>query len=290
MHLTREDVALLACPVCRGTLRFDGRIYEDRLGQGVLECQDCGRPWAVQNGLAALYDERRVQGLDRMLRPVYDLIAPVHDLAVNLSLPILQFPDLDNGRHNYIARLDLPRLNRGFRGDPLRILEVGIGAGANVRLIEDQLASDLDVELWGLDLSRGMMRQCQRNLRWHPPTRRVRLLLADAHVLPFPDATFDRVFHVGAINGYRDRRAALAEMARVAKPGTPIVVVDEELDPRRSHSLYHRLAFRSITTYDPDPRSPRAELPAEAVNIEETAVSRFYYCLRFEMPAARPRV
>ncbi len=34
----------------------------------------------------------------------------------------------------------------------------------------------------------------------------------------FADGAFDRVFHVGGINGYRDRRRALAEMARVARP------------------------------------------------------------------------
>ncbi len=44
---------------------------------------------------------------------------------------------------------------------------------------------------------------------------------------PFRDAIFDAVFHVGGINFFNDRARAIAEMIRVAKPGTKIVIVDE---------------------------------------------------------------
>jgi len=109
------------------------------------------------------------------------------------------------------------------------------------------------------------------------------LLLADAHTLPFRDGTFDRVLHVGGINGYGDRARGLAEMARVARRGTPIVVVDEELDPHRTHSLYNRLAFKAITLYDQDPRAPRELVPPGTTAVEVSPVSRFYYCLRFSL-------
>ena len=110
------------------------------------------------------------------------------------------------------------------------------------------------------------------------------LALADGHDLPFPDASFDRVYNVGGIGTYRDPGRALAEMARVARPDTPIVVVDEQLDPDRAHSLYHRLMFRALTLYDPAPRCPRAHVPPDAVNVAEEQASRFYYCLTFRMP------
>ena len=117
----------------------------------------------------------------------------------------------------------------------------------------------------------------------------MRLAVADGHALPFPDSSFDRVYNVGGIGTYADPRRALAEMARVARPGSPIVVVDEQLDPHRRHPFYYRLIFRALTLYDPAPRSPVAYLPADAVNVTEEQVSRFYYCLAFEMPA-RPFV
>lgn len=286
MSLSRDDVGTLACPACRGALDFEGRLRAERLGDGHLCCHGCARRWPVRDGLPRLVDEGTVQGMDRLLRPIYELIAPFHDSGAEIVLPILQFPDPEARRENYIEQLALDALASERDGRPLRLLEVGIGGGANVPLLEQALPRDLDIELWGVDLSRGMMRQCQRRLRWSPPERRVRLTLADAHNLPFPDETFDRVFHVGAINGYHDRARALAEMARVARRGTPIVVVDEELDPGRGHSLVHRIAFLALTWYDSDPHAPRRAVPAGAIDVEVTAISRFYYCLRFRLPPA----
>ena len=49
----------------------------------------------------------------------------------------------------------------------------------------------------------------------------VPLYLASAEALPFQDATFDAVLHIGGINFFDDKAQALAEMARVAKPGHP---------------------------------------------------------------------
>ena len=107
---------------------------------------------------------------------------------------------------------------------------------------------------------------------------------ADAHALPFADASFDRVFHVGGIGGYGDTRLGLAEMARVARPDTPIVVVDEQLDPGRDDSLFHRVVFRALTFYTTAPDSPVADLPPGATAVLSEQVSRFYYCLTFRMP------
>src|SRR5262249_41878849 len=146
--------------------------------------------------------------------------------------------------------------------------------------VDRDLPRGLDVELWGVDLSPGMLEHCRRRLA-RPGSRPMRLALADGHALPFPDASFDRVYNAGGIGTHRDPQRALAEMARVARPGTPIVVVDEQLDPRESQGLYHRLMFRALTLYDPAPRCPVAHLPPNAIDVIEEQVSRFYYCLTF---------
>jgi ubiquinone/menaquinone biosynthesis C-methylase UbiE len=281
VELDLRDVGTLACIECRGALRYEGTVAQERVRDGVLSCIGCSRRWFVVDGLARLCDESSVSGSDWLLRNIYDVIAPFHDLGVDIVLPIIQYPDPDSTRQHYVDRLELQQLAPREDG-PLRILEVGIGAGANLPLIEDALPPAVDVELWGLDLSHGMLSQCRRNVARRPPRRRLRVVLADAHALPFPDATFDRVFHVGAINGYRDRRRALSEMARVARPHTPIVVVDEGLDERRPHTLLHRVAFTALTLYDRDPRAPLDALPRRARHVRLSAVSRFYYCLRFE--------
>ncbi|NCG19889.1 MAG: hypothetical protein GWP91_12845 [Rhodobacterales bacterium] len=61
----------------------------------------------------------------------------------------------------------------------------------------------------------------------------------------------------------------------MAKPGTPIVVVDEALDTGRKNRLHHRLAFRLLTVYDTDPHCPVEHLPPNATGVDVGAISRF---------------
>jgi hypothetical protein len=79
-------------------------------------------------------------------------------------------------------------------------------------------------------------------------------------------------------------RLGLAEMARVARPGTPILVVDEQLDPAYRTSPLHRLVFRALTFYASDSASPVGHLPPGATDVVSEQVSRYYYGLTFRMP------
>jgi ubiquinone/menaquinone biosynthesis C-methylase UbiE len=240
----------------------------------------------VRDGLPHLFDEAQVRGLDWLSRLSYDAFARLHDPAVRFLLPVLQLESAS--RDHFMRRLDLATLRPTRSGRPRRVLEIGVGGGANLPMIERDLPPGLDVEIWGLDLSRGMIEQCRWRLEGHRG-RRVRLLLADAHSLPFRDGTFDRVFHVGGIAAYRDPRRGLAEMARVARPGTPIVVVDERLDPNRSHWWHQRLMFRLMALTGALTGSPVLLLPKGATRIADEQTARFYYCLTFYMRAKRGR-
>jgi ubiquinone/menaquinone biosynthesis C-methylase UbiE/uncharacterized protein YbaR (Trm112 family) len=280
--MNAADAGTLACPECRARLTFDGTVLDGQLDQGVLRCARCGPRWPVRDGLPHLVDEARVQRADRFMRVLYDWLAPLHDPLTRVLFPPLQGTSEGAARDRYMRRLDLATLRPG-REEPRRILEVGVGAGANLSLLDRDLPPDLDVELWGLDLSAGMLERCQRHLAQHPG-RPMRLLIADAHALPFPDACFDRVFHVGGIGGYGDPRLGLAEMARVARPGTPILVVDEQLDPAYRTSPLHRLVFRALTFYASDSASPVGHLPPGATDVVSEQVSRYYYGLTFRMP------
>jgi ubiquinone/menaquinone biosynthesis C-methylase UbiE/uncharacterized protein YbaR (Trm112 family) len=277
--LEANDVELLRCPVCRGALALADARVAARIERGVLGCAGCSREFPIDGGVARFVDESQVAGLEAFMRFIYDHLAVLHDPAVHYLLPLLQWSSAESLRAGYLRRLALDALD----GRPARILEVGVGSGGNLPLLEAALPAETEVELWGVDLSLGMIAQCQRRLAT-AGTRRVRLLHADAHALPFPDAAFDRVFHVGGIATYRDPARGLAEMARVARPGTPIVVVDEQLDPSGDYSWLQRLAFRAITFYDAAPTAPRRHLPPGAIDVRAEQVSRFYYCLTFRMP------
>ena len=275
-----DDVDLLSCPVCHGSLTYSGQTSAGLLGQGQLKCGGCRAVWPVRRGWPRLYREQDVAGTDRLMRVVYDAFAVFHDPAVRYALPLLHFCSEERFRDGYMPRLELSRLEPRDDGQPVRILEVGFGGGANLPLLRRELPSDLPLEVWGLDLSRGMLRVGQRKVT-RQGANDVRLLMADAHALPFADHTFDRVFHVGASGNYRDPALALAEMARVAKEETPIVVVDEQLERSKAGSLYNRAAFRLLTWYDPDPHCPSELVPPGSYDVVEEQVSSMYYCLRY---------
>jgi ubiquinone/menaquinone biosynthesis C-methylase UbiE/uncharacterized protein YbaR (Trm112 family) len=280
MGLSRDDVRCLSCPSCRSSLAWLGDERDGGLQDGELRCASCAARWPVVAGLPRLYQEDRVRGNDRLLRVVYDALPSLHDPLTTVLTPLLQGITERSGREHILHRVDIASIAPRA---PVRILEVGIGGGANLPYLRRHLGGR-PAEIWGVDLSAGMLGECRKAIR-RGRHEGVRLIMADGHALPFPAASFDRVISVGGIGGYRDPRTALAEMARVAVPGTPIVVVDEQLDPERAQGLFHRAAFRAITFYDRDPQSPRALLPEGAEGVIDEQLSRFYYCLTFRMPA-----
>jgi len=99
------------------------------------------------------------------------------------------------------------------------VLETSVGTGLNYKYLPD------GVQLSGLDLSPEMLANCQSNLqRWQLDAD---LYLGNAESLPFADASFDVVFHVGGINFFNDRAKAIREMIRVARPGSLLLIADE---------------------------------------------------------------
>ncbi len=271
----RPEPERLRCPDCA----HDGLRWPP--GAHALRCPGCGASWPVIDGFPRLYRDAALGRVDRMMRRIYDGLPALHDPFVRLALPLLQGRGETEGavREAALDRLRLEQLEPPI-DRPLRILEVGVGTGANLPRLRGRLPAG-PVELWGLDYSVGMLRRCRRRA---PALAGTRLLLGDAHALPFPDHAFDRVFHIGAINGWADPAAALAEMARVARPDTPIVVVDERLDPSRDTGPLRRLGFRAVTFYDPAPACPSDAVPATARAVRDEQISRCFYCLSFRAP------
>lgn len=284
--LTTSDAAALVCPDCRGDLYFVGATPTEWLAEGRLHCAACACAWDVRDGLPQLYRDDWIKGPDRLMRRIYDGLPSLHDPAVRYGLPLMQLGGRERSmRMRYVKRMELASADAGGDDRPLRVLEVSVGAGASVALVLQHLPAGREVEYWGLDLSVGMVGVCRRKLL-RAGEGRVRLLLGDAHRLPFRDGWFDRVFHVGGIGGFNDPATALAEMARVARPNTPIVVVDEQLEKRARFNLWKRAWFAALTFYDDNPHCPVEALPAGAEGVVEDQVSAFYYCLTYRMPAA----
>jgi ubiquinone/menaquinone biosynthesis C-methylase UbiE len=133
-------------------------------------------------------------------------------------------------------RLEARRLLR--LGGPLDggvALEVGCGRGVGAELILDVFGAE---RVHAFDLDPRMVAAARRRLRARGD--RVRLWVGDMTVVAAPAGSYDAVFDFGAIHHVPDWRAALAEVARVLKPGGRFYA-EEVLRAFIDHPLARRL-------------------------------------------------
>jgi SAM-dependent methyltransferase len=92
-----------------------------------------------------------------------------------------------------------------------RLLDVGTGTGA---LAAALAAATSTSEIVGIDPSAGFVEAARAG-----GSARVRFDVGDAQSLPYPDASFDQVLSLLALNFVPDPGKALREMRRVTRPG-----------------------------------------------------------------------
>lgn len=151
------------------------------------------------------------------------------------------------------------RLREMLGAAPLgRLLDIGTGTGRMAELF----AGDAD-HVVALDKSLDMLRLARARLQ-HLPADGIELVQGDFTALPFAAHTFDTVLLHQVLHFAQEPAAALAEAARVTRPGGRIAIVDfaaharEDLRDRHQHV---RLGFtddqvaRLLTRagYDPAP-------------------------------------
>jgi ubiquinone/menaquinone biosynthesis C-methylase UbiE len=124
-------------------------------------------------------------------------------------------------------------LRRLPKSPGVRLLDVAIGDGVYTSWLPK------DWSIVGIDISAAQLADCQRR----NPGRDLRLILGSAEDLPFQDNYFDAVLSNGGFNHFNDPEKALSEMARVAKPGAPVVIADEMPD---FLDIGHRLGFPGL--------------------------------------------
>jgi phosphatidylethanolamine/phosphatidyl-N-methylethanolamine N-methyltransferase len=100
------------------------------------------------------------------------------------------------------------------------VLDVGVGTGLELPMFDKR------TRLIGVDLSEPMLRRAQRRVRAKSVGNVEGLGVMDATRLGFPDASFDAVIAPFFLSVVPQPHVALAELARVCKPGGEIVLVN----------------------------------------------------------------
>lgn len=192
---------------------------------------------------------------------LFTLAAPIFDLAMKISghdkvlvelgkrikkdelqryssgsgnQPDLNFKKLDNSKE-----LDSVSDNK-----EVKLLDLGGGTGELVRYLPQNL------EVTVADPSKAMLKK-GREKEFKQPVKHV---LADGADLPFADDSFDYLTISDALHHFREVKKALAEAARVLKPGGKLYIL--EFDPRTTFTktiiFFEKLAGEPVNFYQPD--------------------------------------
>ncbi len=267
--MKRTTLDLLACPFCRGCLNFTG-ADEKTLRAGTLTCPRCKKDFPIVDGIPHFIQPEELTGFNRRFSRMYDWFSWAYRAFSRIAFAYIGM-DEETGRREITDRLE-PRGGR--------VLEVSIGPGVNLPYLMNR--SDVG-EVFGLDISLGQLQRCQSYVAkkgWG-----VDLFLGNGEQLPFQDEAFDGVFHVGGINFFNNKKSAIDEMIRVAKPGARILISDETEKGAQGYERFIPGFKKSFGGRRLEIVPPLALVPA---SMQERRVfdvwQGWLYCIEFRKP------
>ena len=194
---------------------------------GLDSCPGCGREYPESRGIVSMLDE--LKGRNRIAGAFYDGpgwagFRPWERLFLKVQ------GGETRARRQILRHLTAPAF--------ATVLEVGIGDGANIKLLPN------DWVAFGVDIAMTPLVDClDRESRMA-----ARLARAEAEALPFADGTFDACWTLGGFNYFNDHDAALREMKRVTRPGGTLVVADEIPNLHR-FGIGHLIGVKAIDAF-----------------------------------------
>jgi ubiquinone/menaquinone biosynthesis C-methylase UbiE len=116
-----------------------------------------------------------------------------------------------------------------------RLLDIGTGTGRVLELLAPRIRQGL-----GVDASKAMLALARARLA-HPGLAHCAVRLADMYRLPLTDGSFDIAVLQMVLHFAEDPAGAIAEAARVVRPGGTLVIIDlashmrDDLTSKRAH-------------------------------------------------------
>ncbi len=225
-----------------------------------------GASFPVRDGIPVFIDPSRLTEANEKSRKYYDLLAPFYEFT---QWVYYRFKGGEaNARNEYLQYVGVKE------GD--RVLEVSVGNGVNIEYLPRNAA------YFGIDVSWGQLKRC-KDLESKRGVD-IELYQAEAEHLPFCDEAFDVVFNVASINYFEDKKRAIDEMFRVAKPGARMMIADET--EKAAHAHNRLPIYRGFFNSSKAPVVPPIDLlPDNAAEVKLTEIRNgLYYVTEFKKP------
>lgn len=124
------------------------------------------------------------------------------------------------------------------------VLEIAVGTGRNLPYYR------AGVRVVGVDLSSGMIEVARA--RREEAAADVELQVVDAQALPYPSGSFDTVVATLALCTIPDDAKAVAEIARVLRPGGKLILLEHVRSPSRAVRAAQRLLQPLMLRFEGD--------------------------------------
>lgn len=229
----------LRCPGCRGLLSWLGHANGMA---STLRCRSCQESFPVVNGIPRM-----------LLPPLREALLTPSGLnasacqkvstAMSFGYEWNKFPEMrEEWEKNFLDYM-APYGPNAFLGK--RVLDVGCGSGRHA-----YYAAKYGADVWAVDLS-DAVEVARRNTA---DQRRVHVVQADLHHLPFAPESFDLIYSIGVLHHLADPETAFRNLLRFLKPGGLVVIYvywDPEAQPLKRALLTLVTAVRAVTTQLP---------------------------------------
>jgi SAM-dependent methyltransferase len=126
-----------------------------------------------------------------------------------------------------------------------RVLEVGFGGGGLLDRVQQRVTRGFAA---GVELSTAMLDHARRRFGERIVTDRFELAQGRVEALPYPSASFDKVYTVNTIYFWSDPALAFAELRRVLRPGGLLLCTFAP----RSVMRRHWVAGRGYNLHEPE--------------------------------------
>ncbi len=263
--MNSQKIFDLVCPVCKTNLKSSDTS---------ISCEN-GHSFKQDDDFTKLVYPHDLIGNDAQFYEQYKQIAQYYDKGSE-QLFATFYAEEQIERQNLVSRL------QAKSGD--RVFELSTGTGSNIPYILKDIGEK--GEIIAYDLSESMLRIAKEKFGTNP---QVKFLVGNGSYLPFPDNSFDGLFHIGGINTFSEVQKAIDEIVRIVKPGGRVVLADEGMGPWNLNTEFGDQLMKMNNLYKDQP--PIDKLPVNVTDVQLSwGMGNAFYVIEFTVTEGPPKV